>query len=355
MGLFSVVVMSLTLGAIQERFVPTNQPTFQEALMADTAARMLALLGLLQSRADWSGAELAERLGVTDRTVRNDIERLRGLGYPVDAVRGPGGRYRLGVGTKLPPLLLDEDEAVAVAVGLRAGTTVRGIEETSARALAKLEHVLPHRLQRRVNALKDAVTAGPENTGSNVDDPPVDAGLLAEVAGAIRDREELRFRYRDGRHQVEPYRLVSWQRRWYVVARDARDDTWAPYRLDWVELKRPGGRRFAAHPLPGEDYTAFVLREVAFSGWAVHARIAVDAPAEDVLARINPTVGVVESVDAEHCVLVTGADSVEVVAAYIGMLGLDFHVTEPPELVTAVADLGRRYQRAAVQARDTSP
>ena len=223
--------------------------------MADTAARMLALLGLLQSRADWSGAELAERLGVTDRTVRNDIERLRGLGYPVDAVRGPGGRYRLGVGTKLPPLLLEEDEAVAVAVGLRAGATIRGIEETSARALAKLEHVLPHRLQRRVNALKEAVTAGPENTGSNVDDPVVDAGLLAEVAGAIRDREELRFDYRDARHQVEPYRLVSWQRRWYVVARDARDDTWAPYRLDWVELKRPGGRRFAAHPLPGEDYT----------------------------------------------------------------------------------------------------
>ena len=314
--------------------------------MADTAARMLALLGLLQSRADWSGAELAERLGVTDRTVRNDIERLRGLGYPVDAVRGPGGRYRLGVGTKLPPLLLEEDEAVAVAVGLRAGTTVRGIEETSARALAKLEHVLPHRLQRRVNALKDAVTAGPENTGSNVDDPVVDAGLLAEVAGAIRDREELRFDYRDARHQVEPYRLVSWQRRWYVVARDARDDTWAPYRLDWVELKRPGGRRFAAHPLPGEDYTAFVLREVAFSGWSVHARIAVDAPADDVLARINPTVGVVESVDAEHCVLVTGADSVELVAAYIGMLGLDFHVSEPPELVAAVAALGERYRRA---------
>ena len=315
--------------------------------MADTAARMLALLGLLQSRADWSGAELAERLGVTDRTVRNDVERLRGLGYPVDAVRGPGGRYRLGVGTKLPPLLLEEDEAVAVAVGLRAGTTIRGIEETSARALAKLEHVLPHRLQRRVNALREAVTAGPENTGSNVDDPVVDAGLLAEVAGAIRDREELRFDYRDARLQVEPYRLVSWQRRWYVVARDARDDTWAPYRLDWVELKRPGGRRFAAHPLPGEDYTGFVLREVAFSGWTVHARIAVDAPADDVLARINPTVGVVESVDAEHCVLVTGADSVELVAAYIGMLGLDFHVSEPRRAGVR----GRRARRAVPTGR----
>jgi predicted DNA-binding transcriptional regulator YafY len=316
--------------------------------MADTAARMLALLGLLQARSDWSGAELAARLGVTDRTIRNDVDRLRGLGYPVDAVRGPGGRYRLGAGTKLPPLLLEEDEAVAVAVGLRAGTSVRGIEETSARALAKLEHVLPHRLRRRVNALKDAVSAGPENTGSNVEDPVVDPSLLAEVAAAVRDRVELRFDYRGSGPvlQLEPYRLVSWQRRWFVVARDARTGTWAPYRLDWMRLRTPGGRRFSAQPLPGEDYTSFVLREVAFSGWSVHARIAVDAPAEEVLARINPTVGVVESVDADHCVLVTGADSVEVVAVYIGMLGLDFHVTGPPELVEAVAALGDRYRRA---------
>ncbi len=210
--------------------------------MADTAARMLALLGLLQARSDWSGAELAERLGVTDRTIRNDVDRLRGLGYPVDAVRGPGGRYRLGVGTKLPPLLLEEDEAVAVAVGLRAGTACAGIEETSARALAKLEHVLPHRLQRRVNALRDAVSAGPENTGSNVDDPVVDPALLSEVAGAVRDHVELRFDYtapRTSRLQLEPYRLVSWQRRWFVVARDAGTDSWAPYRLDWMTLRAP--------------------------------------------------------------------------------------------------------------------
>ena len=317
--------------------------------MADTAARMLALLGLLQARADWSGAELAARLGVTDRTVRNDIDRLRGLGYPVDAVRGPGGRYRLGVGTKLPPLLLEEDEAVAIAVGLSAGTAVQGIEETSARALAKLEHVLPHRLQRRVNALRNAVTAGPENTGSNVADPAVDPGLLSEVAAAVRDHMELRFDYRGERRQLEPYRLVSWQRRWFVVARDPRYDTWAPYRLDWMALRTPGGRRFTPRPLPGGDYTSFVLREVAFSGWHVHARIAVDAPAEDVLARINPAVGVVESVDADHCVLVTGADSVEIVAVYIGMLGLDFHVTEPPALVKAVATLGERYSHALPQ------
>jgi len=244
---------------------------------------------------------------------------------------------------------------VAVAVGLRAGTTVHGIEETSARALAKLEHVLPHRLRRRVNALRDAVTAGPENTASNVEDPPVDPELISEVAAAVRDRVELRFDYRGARRQVEPYRLVSWQRRWYVVARDARDDSWAPYRLDWMELRTPAGRRFTPRPLPGEDYTSFVLREVAFSGWSVHARISVDASAEEVLKRINPTVGVVESVDAGHCVLVTGADSVEMIAVYIGLLGLDFHVTEPPELVEAVAAVGERYRRAVSRGLGATP
>ena len=230
---------------------------------------------------------------------------------------------------------------------------MRGIEETSARALAKLEHVLPHRLQRRVNALKDAVSTGPENTGSNVDDPVVDPALLSEVAAAVRDHVELRFDYRGERLQLEPYRLVSWQRRWFVVARDADAGSWAPYRLDWMELRTPGGRRFTPHPLPGEDYTSFVLREVAFSGWSVHARIDVDAPAEEVLARINPTVGVVESVDAGRCVLVTGGDSVEIIAVYIGMLGLDFHVSEPPELVEHVARVGDRYRRAVTTTSGT--
>ena len=319
--------------------------------MADTAARMLALLGLLQARADWTGGELAGRLGVTDRTIRNDVERLRGLGYPVDAVRGPGGRYRLGIGTKLPPLLLEEDEAVAVAVGLRAGTAVRGIEETSARALAKLEHVLPHRLQRRVHALRDAVSAGPENTGSNVDDPVVDPSMLSEVAAAVRDHVELRFDYDSpgshGRLQVEPYRLVSWQRRWFVVGRDARHRHLGavPPGLDAAAHARAaGGSRRSRCPAATTPRSCSA-RSRSRAG-SVHARIAVDAPAEEVLARINATVGVVESVDADHCVLVTGGDSIEIIAVYIGMLGLDFHVTEPPELVEAVARLGERYLRA---------
>ena len=315
--------------------------------MHQTSGRLLVLLGLLQSRPVWGGAELAERLEVSGRTVRNDMERLRNLDYPVEAVRGPGGHYRLGVGAKLPPLLLDDDEAVAVAVGLRAVTGVSGIEDTSARALAKLDAVLPHRLRLRVNAVRDAVQAAPENTGTNVPDPEVDATLLMAVAAAIRDHEEIRFAYRnDERYQVEPYRLVSWQRRWYLVARDGRNDTWSNFRLDWMELRIPGGRRFAPVELPGGDYPAFVLRTTAFAGWQVHVRITVYAPAAEVLSRINPAVGVVEALDDDTCVLVTGADSVETVAVYIGMLGLDFTVTEPPELVAHLATLAKRYARA---------
>ncbi|HZA05508.1 MAG TPA: WYL domain-containing protein [Propionibacteriaceae bacterium] len=316
--------------------------------MGESSARLLVLLGLLQSRTVWTGTELAARLGVSTRTVRNDIDRLRRLDYPVDAARGRDGHYRLGVGAKLPPLLLDDEEAVAITVGLAAATGITGIEGTSARALAKLEGILPHRLRRQVDAVRRAVSAGPENTGSNVPDPQIEAGLLTAIAAAIRDREEIRFDYRDepqGR-QVQPYRLISWQRRWYLVGRTARTDSWSTYRLDWMRLRTPGGPRFAPVELSGGDYTAFVLREVAFAGWNVHARIRVDAPADRVLARINPTVGVVEAVDEDTCVLVTGADSVEIIAVYIGMLGMDFYVDGPPELVRQLAVVGERYRRA---------
>ncbi|RIQ20815.1 helix-turn-helix transcriptional regulator [Jiangella rhizosphaerae] len=319
--------------------------------MTGTSARMLALLSLMQSRPAWTGAELAERLGVSTRTIRYDVDRLRELGYPVDAARGPAGHYRLGAGARLPPLLLDDEEAVAVAIGLRAGSGVAGIEDSSARALAKLEQVLPHRLRRQVAAVHDAMSRGPENTSSNVDDPVVDAAVLTALAAAIRDHEHVRFDYRgrpgtDPPLAVEPYRLVSWQRHWYLVGREPASGEWHPYRVDWLSLRMRTGLRFAPAPLPGEDYTAFVLREVASTGWSVHARITVFAPAADVLARINPTVGVVESVDESTSVLVTGADSLEIVAVYIGMLGLDFQVTEPPELVEHLRVLGDRYRRA---------
>jgi len=311
--------------------------------MTSPSARLLALL---QTGAGRTGAELAARLGVSARTVRADIERLRELGYPVDAVRGSVGGYRLGAGGRLPPLLLDDEEAVAVTVGLQMAAGVTGVEESGARALAKLEQVLPSRLRPLVDALGSTIDRGQENTGTDAPDPEVDAAVLGAVAAAIRDAEWLRFDYQAEPVLVEPYRLLSWQRRWHLVARDPVSAAWGTYRVDWMSLRMPTRRRFDPQPLEGGDYTAFAMRTIAASGWAVHARLRIDAPAQTVLDRINPTVGVVEPVDAEHCVLVTGADSLDTVAAYIGMLMMDFTVESPPELIPRLRVLSERYARA---------
>jgi predicted DNA-binding transcriptional regulator YafY len=327
----------------------------------ETSSRLLSLLALLQSRPAWTGTELAERLEVTTRTIRNDVDRLRELGYPVDATRGPAGHYQLGVGAKLPPLLLDDEEAVAVAVGLRTGAGVVGMADSSARALTKLEHVLPHRLRRQVNAIHQAMEKGPDTTGSNVEPPDIDPGVLTTIAACIRDEHYLRFDYavpegvslrsagsgigHDLPILVEPYRLVSWQRYWYLVARDEAGE-WRTYRVDWMSLRMATGRRYQPRPMPGDDYTDFVLRDVASTGWKVHARITVFAPAEEVLSRIHAAVGVVESVDDSTSVLVTGGESLEIVAVYIGMLGLDFHVDGPPGLLAHLETIGNRYLNA---------
>ena len=306
------------------------------------------LLGYLQSQPVWSGPDLVALLGVTARTLRKDIERLRELGYPVDATRGPGGGYRLGRHGQLPPLLLSDDEAVAVAIGLGSAGSAPGLADASASAMAKLERTLPDRLQRRVRAIHANTDLGPANTGTNEPEVRVDPDLLAQLAAAISDRAGIRFTYEDAERPVtaDPYRLVSWQQRWYLVAREHPDCEWRVFRVDWMRLRFPGAARFAPEPLRGEDYASFVLRHVASTGWKVHARILVDAPAQEVLARINPAVGVVETVDEDHCVLVTGADSIETVAVWIGMLGIDFHVNGPPELVAHLRVLARRYQRS---------
>ena len=314
--------------------------------MSDTPARLLALLSLLQSRPSRNATELAERLGVTTRTIRNDIERLRRLDYPVEAVRGATGGYRLGAGGKLPPLLLDDEEAVAVAIGLRAGRGIAGIEASSARALAKLEQVLPPRLRPTVEAVASVVDHAPENTGTDAPDPEVDPAVLRAVAAAIHDVEWFRFDYQDTPRLVEPYRLLAWQRRWYLVGRDPSAGEWDVYRADWISPRMRSHRRFSPVPLPDGDFTAFTMRRVAVSGWNVHARLRVDAPAQAVLDRINPAVGVVEATTETSSVLVTGADSLETVAAYIGMLGMDFTVESPAELRTMLHALADRYARA---------
>jgi predicted DNA-binding transcriptional regulator YafY len=322
--------------------------------LAETTGRLLALLGLLQTRPSWTGPELAERLGVTTRTIRNDVERLRGLDYPVEAARGSIGGYRLGAGTRLPPLVLDDEEAVAVAVGLRTTATLTGSEDAGRRALAKLEQVLPSRLRPVVDAVAHAVDRAPENTGTDAPDPVVDPTTLSTIATAIRGQELLRFDYSPGTtgddnpppRLVEPYRLLAWQRRWYLVGRDPASDAWDVFRADHLVPRMRTGRRFTPHPVPGGDFAAFAMRQAAMSGWAVHARLRIAAPAATVISRINPAVGVVEAVSDNECVLVTGADSLATIAAYAGMLGLDFTVETPAELRDHLLIIARRYLSA---------
>jgi predicted DNA-binding transcriptional regulator YafY len=316
----------------------------------ETSARLLKLLSLLQARRDWSGADLAVRLEVSERTVRRDVGRLRDLGYPVHASRGTDGGYRLGAGAAMPPLLLDDDEAVAVAVGLRtaARSPVTGIEETSVRALAKLEQVLPSRLRGRVSAVADYTVPVPPDSPA----PALDPAVLVTLASACRDHERLRFGYRshDGASSIrsaEPHRLVVWGRRWYLVAWDTDRGDWRTFRADRIEPRTPAGPRFMPRELPeGGDVAAYVARGASSAGFRFRARVTVHAPAAVVAARINPAVGVVEAIDDRSCVLATGADSVETVAVYLGLLDADFTVSEPPELVARLRMLADRYQRA---------
>jgi predicted DNA-binding transcriptional regulator YafY len=314
--------------------------------MLSTAARLLRLLTLLESQRDWSGSDLAGRLEVSSRTIRTDMARLRALGYPVIAAPGVAGGYRLGSGGSLPPLLLDDGEAVAVAVALRssAGGGIAGIEETALQALVKLEQVLPSRLRRRVNALQ-AYTVAVTFSG-----PAVDPHQLATIAAACRDFEVLRIDYRkqDGTESlrsVEPHRLVNWGRRWYLVAWDQGRGAWRTFRVDRMEVRTPNGPRFPPREPPAEDIGAYVTRSIRSAPSRQRARVTVDAPAAVIAERVPRDV-VVEPVDDNTCVLEVGAGSVEMLAMYLGMLEADFTVTEPAELVERLRLLARRFGRA---------
>jgi predicted DNA-binding transcriptional regulator YafY len=317
--------------------------------MLDTSARLLRLLSLLQSRREWASADLAERLGVAVRTVRRDVGRLRSLGYPVHATLGVGGGYRLGAGAAMPPLLLDDEEAVAVAVGLRtaAGGSVAGIEEASVRALAKLEQVLPSRLRHRVNTLHSATAA---ITGRG---PVVSAQVLTEVADACRRQEGLRFDYADhtgaaSLRAVEPHRLVFGGRRWYLLAWDLDRRDWRTFRVDRIALRTPSGPRFTPRDIPDGDAATYVRRTVSSAGWRYHARVRVHAPAAALAGRLPPA-AVLEAVDERTCMLDTGADTLEALAAHLGTLGVDFDVSHPPELLAQLRELADRCTRATQQ------
>ncbi|MFJ5968806.1 helix-turn-helix transcriptional regulator [Streptomyces sp. NPDC093060] len=322
--------------------------------MLETSARLLRLLSLLQAHREWSGAELAERLGVTPRTVRRDVDRLRELGYPVNASPGTGGGYQLGAGAELPPLLLDDEEAVAVAVGLRtaAGQGIEGIGETSVRALAKLEQVLPDRLRRRVGALNaftvPMLRSGPPST-------PVDPAVLTELAHLCRDAERLRFEYLShegtaSRRTVEPHRLVCTERRWYLVAWDVDREDWRTFRVDRITPKPPHGPRFDPREPPAGDLAAYVSRGVSTRAYAAHSTVRLLAPLREAAERISPSAGMLEADGADACILRSGAPNLEVMVIHIMMTGLPFEVLEPVELNEVIRRVRDRLDAALARA-----
>jgi predicted DNA-binding transcriptional regulator YafY len=313
---------------------------------------MLQLLSLLQTHRYWSGTELADRLEVSDRTLRRDVDRLRELGYPVRAVRGVAGGYQLQAGAAMPPLLLDDEEAVAIVVGLRAaaGGMVDGIEEISVRALGKVVQVMPPRLRRRVDALQ-AYTVPAVLAGAG---PTVDAGVLATIAQACRDDERLRFGYRprDGepmQRHVEPHRLVSVGRRWYVVAWDLTRHDWRSFRVDRMSGATTSGVRFRPRDLPGGDAAEFVTSSLRNIPQRHHVSVRVHTSADDVRRRVGRW-GEVEVVDEEECRLTMEVDDLGWPMLVLAGVGAEFTVEGPPDLVDAVRSVGALFTRAAAQA-----
>ena len=310
-----------------------------------TSARALRLLSMLQVRREWSGQELSQRLEVDVRTIRRDVDRLRDLGYMIDASAGPGGGYRLGAGTATPPLLLDDDEAVAVAVALGAAATAASTDDVALRVLAKLDQLLPRRLRRRLAALP-AVTVSLANPRS-----AVSLSVLAAIAAACRDQVQLRFSYRDNRgvvtaRAVEPMRLVHTGYRWYLAAWDLARNDWRTFRVDRVQPqpRLAVGARFVPRQ-PPEDFATLVSRSISASPYRYQVRVRVNGALADIRTRVPPWLGVLEPLDDEHCILTTGGETLEMAAALVVHAGVDFTLLEPQELAQPIRDVAARLLR----------
>ncbi|MFF1959248.1 helix-turn-helix transcriptional regulator [Streptomyces sp. NPDC058220] len=325
--------------------------------MTDTPARLLSLLSLLQTPREWPGSELAERLDVSPRTIRRDIDRLRDLGYPVEATRGAIGGYRLVAGTAMPPLLLDDEEAVAIAVGLRAGAghAIEGVDEASVRALAKLEQVLPSRLRHRVSTLQTATIPLTRGDGATID-----PRTLTVMAAAVTGTERLRFAYRsrdstETRRQVEPYRLVSTGRRWYLVAYDLGRDDWRTFRVDRVSDPFATGARFSPRELPSGDAAEFLSRSMSRMQPRIEVDVSFAAPAEFVAGRLPAVLGTPEPTGQDSCRLrTTASDSLEWLAVRLALVDCEFTVHGPAQLTDHLSELGARLTRAAATGPETS-
>ncbi|MET8352009.1 WYL domain-containing protein [Micromonospora sp. NPDC005206] len=332
--------------------------------MLKTSARLLSLLSLLQARRDWPGALLAERLDISPRTVRRDVDRLRELGYPILATKGPDGGYRLDAGAELPPLLFDDEQAVALAVALQIATTSgAGIEEAAARALQTVRQVMPARLRRRIDTIQVTAVERPATRSS----PQADSGVLMALSAAVHAREVLRFDYGpafppaadddqadSAPRQVQPHHVVTWGGRWYLVAWDLDREDWRTFRADRITPRTPTGPRFTPRQLPGADVAAFVVsRFHGPEGWPCRGEVILDLPAE-VAARYTSD-GLVEALGPDRCRLVVGSWSWPGLAAAIGRFDADIEVVGPTELREAFARLADRYADAAAGAPPTPP
>ncbi|MEW2379162.1 WYL domain-containing protein [Micromonospora sp. NPDC047812] len=327
--------------------------------MPKTSARLLALLSLLQARRDWPGALLAARLDVSARTVRRDVERLRELGYPIAAVKGPDGGYRLAAGAQLPPLLFDDEQAVALAIALQSATTAgAGIEEAAARALHTVRQVMPARLRHRIDILRvTAVERSPTRAARQVD-----SGVLMALGAAVHAREVLRFDHTpvapseadgDGGlpppRRVQPHHLVTWGGRWYLVAWDLDREDWRTFRADRISPRTPTGPRFIPRELPGGDVAAFVNDRFRGRGgssdWPCRGEVILDLPAAVVSGYLHDAL--VEELGPHRCRLVLGSWSWVGLAATLGRFDVDIEVVGPAELRDAFARLARRYAATA--------
>ncbi|WP_405582734.1 helix-turn-helix transcriptional regulator [Streptomyces sp. NBC_01092] len=321
--------------------------------MQKTSSRLLALLSLLQTRRDWLGEDLAVRLDVTPRTVRRDVDRLRQLGYPIRAFRGPSGGYRLGPGTQLPPLLFDDDQAVALALALHTAASGNTLADDAARALATIRQVMPPRLRHRMDAMRITAVL-PTASG---DAPQVDAQVLTDLSTAIHAHEELRFDYpatAGRRRRVEPHHLATWQGRWYLLAWDLDRADWRIFRVDRVRPCTPTGPRFTPRELPGGDVAAFITGRFRGSDgtttdWPCRGEVVLGLPASVVAPFVQD--GIVEGLGPDRCRLTLGSWSWTGLAAGLGSFDTDIEVIGPPELKDAFAHLATRCADAA---RDTA-
>ncbi|MFI5934034.1 helix-turn-helix transcriptional regulator [Actinoplanes sp. NPDC051494] len=317
--------------------------------MPKTSARLLALLSLLQTRRDWSGTVLADRLDISLRTVRRDVDRLRELGYPIAAVKGPDGGYRLGAGTELPPLLFDDEQAVALTIALQIAATTpgNGLAESAERALTTIRQVLPSRLRHRVDALRITAVARPTTRPAT----PVGGDTLLTISAAVHAHEILRFDYGTGiNRRTEPHHVITWDGRWYLIAWDLDREDWRTFRADKIVPRTPNGPRFTPRELPGGDVPAYVTGVFRGSGdtsgnWPCQGTVILDLPAATVALYTRE--GLVEEITPDRCRLTLGSWSWPGLAAAIARYDADIEVVGPPELTEAFAHLARRFTRIA--------